>query len=68
MYDLIHHDRPYHDGSFERWSANASRDFPFHYADGVRIRLAPTDENPDDQFLGGEIPESVLEPGDADES
>lgn len=65
-YDRIHEDRPYHDGTFSRWAEKASDDFPFHYADGVSIRLAETDENPDDLFLGGQI-ESVVEPGEADE-
>lgn len=52
LYEELHKDEPYHDGSFEQWSKTASADFPFHYSDGVSIYLAETDENPEDDFLG----------------
>jgi hypothetical protein len=66
IYDMVHQARPFHDGTFDdsdprHWAEKPSRDFPFRYDDGVSIRLALTDENPEDQFLGGEIPESVLD-------
>ena len=53
LYAAIHEDRPYHDGSFNRWAEKPSHEYPFHYADGVSIYLAETDENPEDDFLGG---------------
>jgi hypothetical protein len=65
MYDLLHEKRPYHDGSFSRWAKESSRQFPFHYLDGVTIWLAPVDMNPDDDFLSesvaGESPDDVSE-------
>lgn len=47
----MHEAAPYHDGSFQRWAKTASREYPFHYLDGVTIRLAETDEHPGDDFL-----------------
>ncbi len=54
---------PFHDGSFSRWSKEPSREFPFHYLDGVTIWLAPTDVNPDDDFLGSVAPEEFVGEG-----
>ena len=51
MYDLLHEERPFHDGSFARWSKERSWDYPFHYLDGVNIWLSPVELNPDDDFL-----------------
>lgn len=59
LYALIHEDAPYHDGSFKRWAKKPSRDYPFHYSDGVTIRLARTDEKPDDDFLGSSRPDQA---------
>lgn len=51
-YDELHAAKPYHDGSFERWAAERSPEFPFHYRDGVRLWVADSDLSPDDDFLG----------------
>ncbi len=52
LFELLHKDTPFHDGSGERWAKEASRAFPVHFADGVTISVALTDLNPDDDFLG----------------
>lgn len=71
LYDLAHEDKPYHDGSFTRWAKEPSRQFPFHYRDGVTIWLSPVELNPDDDFLGGSVGDQSLdgdaEPGDGGE-
>lgn len=51
IYGLIHKDRPYHDGSFERWAAEPSARFPFHFMDGVTIWMSEVELAPDDDFL-----------------
>lgn len=56
-YAALHEKRPFHDGTFKRWSENATPSTPYHYGDGVTIWAASHDVNPDDNFLGGE-PES----------
>lgn len=52
LYEILHKDEPYHDGTFEAWAKDPSPDFPFHFADGVTIWMAEVDVNPDDKFLG----------------
>lgn len=51
IYDALHEARPWHDGSFQRWSSERSKAFPFHHSDGVTITVADEDLNPDDHFL-----------------
>lgn len=50
LYDLLHNDLPYHDGTFTEWSAEPSREFSFHYRAGVSIWVAPVDLAPDEKF------------------
>lgn len=50
-YDENHEDLPYHDGSWKRWAANRSENFPYHYRDGVRLWIAREDVDPTDDFL-----------------
>lgn len=52
IYDELHKDRPWHDGTEAIWAAEYSKVTPWHYRDGVSIYLAKFDENPDDDFLG----------------
>lgn len=52
-YDEQHKARPFHDGTFTRWSAKQSRRFPYHYRDGVTVWVSTDDLTPDDDFLGG---------------
>lgn len=59
LYEERHKKAPFHDGSFDRWAKERSREFPFHYADGVSFYLAETDENPGDNFLGDSVPEQA---------
>lgn len=61
IYDMRHEDRPYHDGSFSRWAAEPSRQFPFHYRDGVTIWLSPVELNPEDDFLGQSVGDEALD-------
>ena len=64
LYADLHEERPYHSGNFDEWSDKRSRDFAFHYSDGVSFYLAETDVNPDDDFLGDG---SVVEKSPGDE-
>lgn len=50
MYDDLHKDAEFHDGTFTRWSKDRSQAFPYHYRDGVVIGVAPVDLAPHDMF------------------
>lgn len=50
LYDELHDAEKFHDGTFANWSTTRSKDFPFHFRDGVSIWVAPVDLNPDDKF------------------
>lgn len=52
LYDEVHKERPWHDGFRRVWSKEFSRRTPYHYRDGVAIWLSPTNDTPDDDFLG----------------
>lgn len=52
LYADQHMERPYHDGSFQSWSKERTRAYPFHYRDGVSMYLAPIEMDPDNQWLG----------------
>jgi hypothetical protein len=54
MYDRLHDERPFHDGSFQNWAKESSAEFPFHYRDGVTIVLFDHDANPGDEFTTDE--------------
>lgn len=64
-YELLHHEKPYHDGTFSRWSKDASLKYPFHAFDGVSFWLSPIDL-PDDDWL--EQAKGLLTPDEDDES
>lgn len=51
LFDALHEDEPWHDGSFTVWAKEFSPATPWHYRDGTTVYLAETDENPDDLFL-----------------
>lgn len=61
MYDLLHEDEPFHDGTESRWSKQPSRATPFKYDDGVTVYASLHDENPDDDFLnwGSPVPDEM---------
>lgn len=50
-WEILHQERPYHDGSFESWSKEPSLSHPFKYDDGVMIWVSKDDLSPDDDFL-----------------
>jgi hypothetical protein len=50
-YSRLHDERKWHDGSFTRWAAEPSREFPYRFDMGVTIGVAETDLRPDDAFL-----------------
>ncbi|RNL66239.1 hypothetical protein EFK50_01025 [Nocardioides marmoriginsengisoli] len=50
-YEALHKERPFHNGDFRNWSAEATPATPFHYLDGVDISVAEVDLNPTDDFL-----------------
>lgn len=52
-YGELHDKRPYHDGTFSKWSEKRSLQYPYHYRDGVNLWIADTDLTPHDHFLGG---------------
>lgn len=56
MYVALHEKKPFHNGDFTRWAEKATKATPFHFQDGVEIRVAEVDLNPDDMFLSA--PES----------
>lgn len=66
-FERLHQDRPYHDGTMTLWAKDSSDAFPFHYADGVSVWMAPVDLG-----LGGDFLEqgSVAEqsPGEQKQS
>lgn len=49
-YAALHEDEPYHNGLFSSWAKDRSRSHPYHYGDGVDIRVAETDVAPWDKF------------------
>lgn len=50
-YDRIHEARPWHDGTFAKWSSERTSATPYRYDDGVEISVAQVDLNPGDEFL-----------------
>lgn len=52
LYAELHRERPFHDGSFQRWSENRTPDFPFRFDDGTTVWLSPVDLEPGNDFLG----------------
>lgn len=50
MYAELHKAEPYHDGTFTNWSKNRSLEHPYHFNEGVRIRVAERDLAPHDAF------------------
>ena len=54
LYDDLHKDAPYHDGTFKNWAEKRSKSFPYHARDGVLIGASTTDLFPDDHFLTSE--------------
>lgn len=53
LYAELHKAKPYHDGTFENWSADRTAAHPYKYDEGVTIWIAETDLAPHDHFLGG---------------
>ncbi|MGZ8723173.1 MAG: hypothetical protein ACXWYG_03910 [Aeromicrobium sp.] len=56
MYDLLHAELPYHDGTFSSWAkepvdANGVLTHAYHYREGVNVWVSPADASPDDKFL-----------------
>jgi hypothetical protein len=47
----LHDDRPWHDGTFQKWAENPSEGFPYHRDHGLVIGVADTDLRPHDLFL-----------------
>lgn len=65
MYDDLHADRPFHDGTFTFWGEKRTGMTPFHYREGVAIWLSKADLTPDDDFLGqGSTPPPIEGHGD----
>lgn len=43
LYENLHADKPFHDGTFKSWREERSASHPYHYRDGVTIAVAETD-------------------------
>lgn len=56
QYKDLHKERPYHDGSFSRFTSEPTAATPFHFEDGVEIFVAAFDANPGDEFLTARNP------------
>lgn len=67
QYSLLHKKEPYHDGSFKFWSKEPTPFTPFHFMDGVRLRMSPIELAPWDQWTTDENA-SPDKPDDWDES
>jgi hypothetical protein len=50
-YDAKHEEKPYHDGTFSKWTVEPTKKTPYHYRDGVSVFVSATDLNPEDDFL-----------------
>lgn len=59
-YGELHEDKPFHDGEFQRWSAERTKEFRYHFRDGVEIIVAEVDMYPDDKFLDDHRSDSPL--------
>lgn len=51
LYEDLHKDAPYHDGSWQSWRKERDHSHPFHFRDGVSLSVAREDLNPEDDFL-----------------
>lgn len=50
MYEKLHEDAPFHDGSFAEWSKVRSERHPYHFKDGVTVGVADEDIASWDKF------------------
>ena len=50
-YRALHEALPYHDGTFTDWVKEVSQSHPYHFMARVRLYVAETAVNPDDDFL-----------------
>lgn len=67
-YQDLHKDRPYHDGTFQSWSADRSRSHPYSAGAGVSFGVADRDLTPWDKFTTDEHASPVeSEAGDQEE-
>jgi hypothetical protein len=53
-YGALHEDRPFHDGTFTKWSEERSSRYPYHSGDGVTIYATGKDAAPWDEFTSVE--------------
>jgi hypothetical protein len=70
LYSLRHQEKQYHDGSFpadlSKWAKEPSRDYPFHFADGVSFWMSREDRTPDEDWLGESVAQQA--PGEQTEA
>lgn len=64
IYEHLHEDAKFHDGSFASWSKEFSTRTPYRYDDGVQIWMAEVDVQPWDDFLSN--PSASPDPPTAD--
>lgn len=70
MYGELHKDRPFHDGTFQNWTAERTPGTPYHFGDGVQIYASLEDDHPGDLFTTRtnarpwDQPDDPAEPGD----
>lgn len=52
-FQRLHKDRPWHDGSLERWAEEPSAEFPYHFSHGTTVWVSLEDHGEGGDFLGG---------------
>lgn len=43
LFERLHEDAPWHDGTFESWAKEPSEQYPYHFNHGTKIWVAETD-------------------------
>lgn len=64
QYEALHEARPFHDGTFTRWSTESTPATPYRFDEGVDIFVSETDLNPTDAFLTAPDPFAGLHDSD----
>jgi hypothetical protein len=71
VYDMLHEDQPWHDGTFTSWAKNRSAKHPYHFKHGVTIGVAAQNVSPWDEFTtkhdASPVPLELRESDDSDQ-
>lgn len=61
-YDEVHEKLAYHDGTFKSWSEKRSKQYPYHYRDGVTLWVSKDDRTPEENIFNVERARPAVEP------